>query len=200
MSLDTILDDLGLKEVAATDAMLDLETLGTEPYAPLLSIGACAFSFDEEPIVDVFYQCVDVESCLELGMRASGSTLKWWMAQGDAARSEAFNSESAVSLPLALDAFTDWWDSRPLCLWGNSSRFDCGLLSAAYKVCNKELPWFWVRERDYRTVKNLPGARQVPMQRIGTHHNGLDDAISQAEHLRAIYRALKLNPLADATV
>lgn len=180
----------------ATDAMVDLETLGTHPYAPILSIGACAFTMDESPIDDLFYQAVDLESCIDLGMRPSGPTIMWWMQQADEARIRAFNDPAAVKLPIALDAFTDWLNSRPLSVWGNSARFDCGLLEAAYKVCNKELPWSWWKEGCYRTIKNLPGAKRIPLERFGTHHNALDDAISQAVHLRKLYRALGLDQLA----
>lgn len=186
-------------EAQATDAMVDLETLGKQPYAPLLSIGACAFTLmDDEPITDLFYQAINLESCIELGMRPDGDTIKWWAKQEEAARSRAFNDPEQVSLPLALDAFTDWYNSRPMRVWGNSARFDCGLLEAAYKLCRKEVPWQWWNEGCYRTVKNLPGARSVALQRYGTHHNALDDAISQAVHLRSIYRALKLSPEAAA--
>lgn len=182
-----------------TDLMADLETMGTQPYAPILSIGACAFRLDnDDPITDLFYQAVDLESCLELGMRPSGATIKWWMQQEDAARSRAVHDPEQVALPLALDAFTEWVNSRPLAVWGNSARFDCGLLEAAYKVCHKQVPWEYWKERCYRTVKNLPGANSIALQRIGTHHNALDDAVSQALHLRSIYRALGLNPATAA--
>jgi exodeoxyribonuclease VIII len=180
----------------ATHLMIDLETLGTEPFAPIVSIGACTFYLGEppagtEPIADCFYQVIDVESSLELGMRPSGSTLKWWMQQSDAARA-VFDEPQAVSMPVALDAFTDYVNSRPLQVWGNSARFDCGLLAAAYKACNKELPWQYWNERCYRTVKNLPGANSIAVQRVGTHHNALDDAITQALHLRSVHQALGL--------
>jgi exodeoxyribonuclease VIII len=178
-----------------TEVMLDLETLGTAPYSPVLAIGACAFALDDSPITDVFYQAIDLESCLELGMRPSSSTIKWWMQQEEAARVQAFNDIKQVKLSLALDAFTDWWGSRPMSMWGNSARFDCGLLEAAYRTCGKELPWDWFKERCYRTLKNLPGARSVALQRQGTHHNALDDAVSQAQHLRDIYRALGLSTI-----
>jgi DNA polymerase III epsilon subunit-like protein len=179
-------------------AMVDLETLGTQPFSPILSIGACAFSMDDEPIVDVFYQPIDVESCLELGMRPSGDTIKWWMQQEEGARASAFHDPEQVTLPLALDAFTDWINSRPLIVCGNSTRFDCGLLEAAYKVCRKEVPWQWWKEGCYRAIKNLPAARGIKLERFGTHHNALDDAISQAVHMRKIYRALGLTQVAAA--
>lgn len=175
-----------------THAMVDLETMGTAPYAPLVAIGACAFRLDDgEPIDDVFYQAIKLDSCLELGMRPSGGTIEWWMKQSPEARA-VFDDPDAVTLPMALDAFTDWLQSRPLKLWGNSARFDMGLLEAAYKVCNKVVPWQFWNECCYRTIKNLPAAKAVTLQRVGTYHNALDDAISQALHLRAINQQLQL--------
>jgi exodeoxyribonuclease VIII len=178
--------------------MVDLETLGTQPCSPILAIGACSFSMVEEPIFDTFYQTIDLESCMELGMRPSGDTIKWWVKQDEAARNSAFLDPEQVTLPLALDAFTDWLNSRPLTLCGNSTRFDCGLLEAAYKLCRKEVPWQWWKEGCYRAIKNLPAARHIPLQRFGTHHNALDDAISQAVHMGTIYRALGLDKQAAA--
>lgn len=173
--------------------MVDLETLGTDPYSPILSIGACTFRTDDNAaITDAFYQAVDLESCLQLGLRPSASTIKWWMEQSDTARAAAFNDPQAVKLPLALDAFTDWLNSRPVKLWGNSARFDLGLLEAAYKACGKEVAWRFTKEACYRTIKSLPGAQPVELQRLGTHHNALDDALSQALHLRAISQQLQL--------
>jgi DNA polymerase III epsilon subunit-like protein len=174
-------------------AVVDLETLGTDPYAPILAIGACAFRVDDNvPITDAFYQAVALDSCLQLGLRPSASTIQWWMDQAEGARKAAFNDPQAVTLPLALDAFTDWLNSRPLKLWGNSARFDLGLLEAAYKACGKEVPWHFRDERCYRTIKTLPGARVIELERFGTHHNALDDALSQALHLRAISQQLHL--------
>ncbi len=172
--------------------MLDLETMGTDPYSPVIAIGACRFEMDEGNVADdVFYQAITLESCIEVGLRASASTTLWWMAQSKEAQA-VFTDPSAVALPIALDAFTDFLNSRPDTLWGNSARFDCGLLEACYKACGKVVPWEHWNERCYRTVKNLPSAKQVALERSGTHHNALDDALSQADHLRRIYKALDL--------
>ena len=171
--------------------MLDLETMGTDPYSPVIAIGACRFEMDTDLIEDVFYQVISLESCMEVGLRPSASTTLWWMNQSEAAR-KVFYDETAVKLPIALDAFTDFLNSRPDELWGNSARFDCGLLEACYKACGKEVPWQHWHERCYRTVKNLPGAKDVKLVRQGTYHHALDDAISQAKHLQAIYKKLGL--------
>lgn len=176
----------------ADQAMVDLETMGTDPFCPILSIGACAFRMDTKtPIVDTFYQAITLDSCMDLGLRPKASTMLWWFGREKAAQAVMFD-EKATTLPLALDAFTDWWQSRPMAIWGNSARFDCGILMAAYQVCNKQVPWPFWNERCYRTIKTLPGASEVAMKRIGTHHNALDDALSQAAHLRQIMKHLNL--------
>ena len=177
--------------------MLDLETMGTDPYSPVVAIGACRFEMNNDTEFapeDMFYQPITLESCMELGLKPSASTITWWLAQSREAIDATFAPKDvpAVALPIALDAFTDWLNSRPDTIWGNSAAFDCGLLAAAYKACGKVVPWEFYREACYRTVKNLPGAKEVPMLRVGVHHKALDDAISQANHLRAIFKHLKL--------
>ena len=119
---------------------------------------------------------------MALGLRPSAGTITWWLTDKsvtDEARS-LFVDPHAVQLPLALDAFSDWINSEPVEMWGNSAAFDCGLLAAAYTACGKETPWAFWRERCYRTVKSLPGAEDVKLVRTGTHHNALDDAKYQA--------------------
>ena len=177
-----------------TDCMIDLETLGRRPFCPILSIGAVALRLDNDsPIGDAFYQAVTIDSCLKVGLRIDGNTLAWWMNQSEEARKAAFGDPTAVDLPMALDIFTEWLQSRPLKLWGNSARFDLGILEAAYVACGKEPPWEFRFERCYRTIKNLPAAREIPLPSGGTHHNALDDAVAQALHLRLINQMLQLH-------
>lgn len=191
------------------DAMIDIETLGRRPFCPILAIGACTFRMNGDGVegdpnlpanivVEPFYVAIDLESCMEVGLKADASTIKWWMGSDptnvptDEARQRAFLDPKAVKLVHALDAFTDFLQSRPLKLWGNSARFDLGILESAYIACGKEPPWEFYNERCYRTIKNLKEARDVKLQRYGVHHNALDDAISQALHLRAINDRLHL--------
>ena len=191
---DTIVTPIAVPFIEPNHAMLDLETLGKRPYCALLSIGACAMRLDrDEPITDLFYQPITLESCFEVGLKADASTIQWWMTNEHVtqeARDNAF--QPGLPLPEALDAFTDWLQSRPLQLWGNSARFDLGILEAAYLVCGKEPPWDFRLERCYRTIKNLPGAAGVEFVRVGTYHNAVHDAVSQAIHLRQINMQLQL--------
>lgn len=180
-----------------TDAMVDLETLGKRPYVPILSIGACAMRLDNnEPITDLFFIAIRLDSCLDHGLKVDASTIEWWMTHESItpeARAASFANPNAVTLPAALDAFTDWLQSRPMKLWGNSARFDLGILEAAYTVCSKNPPWQHYDERCYRTIKNLPDAREIKLVRDGTFHHPTADAVCQAMHLREINQKLQLH-------
>ncbi|WP_158683462.1 3'-5' exonuclease [Burkholderia sp. BE12] len=179
-----------------TDAMVDLETLGTEPFCPILSIGACSFDFGPDRVhtcADDFYQAITLDSCLSVGLRIDANKLHWWMEQAPAAQS-VFRDPQAVALPLALDAFTDWWGSRPMRIWGNSARRVMGILAAAYKACGKELPWTSRAERCHGTICSLSGVNGIPVDRFGVHHNARDVAITQALHLRRVCAALRITP------
>jgi DNA polymerase III epsilon subunit-like protein len=165
------------------EIMVDLETMGTDSWSPVIAIGAVRFVAGPMQAMEPFYQAITLESCMKVGLRASADTIKWWMKQKPEAQA-VFEDPNAVELPLALDSFTDWINSRPDNLWGNSAAFDLGLLKDAYKACGKEAPWQFYRERCYRTLKGLPGMDRFKLSRTGTHHNALDDAISQAHHCR----------------
>lgn len=174
------------------EIMVDLETMGTTPYSPVIAIGAVRFEAGPMQAMAPFYQAITLESCLKVGLRIKADTVLWWMKQSAQAK-QVFEDPEAVDLPLALDAFTDWLGSRPDYLWGNSAAFDLGLLADAYRSCGKEVPWAFYRERCYRTLKSLPGMDQFKLQRSGTHHNALDDAISQAHHCRDMLVYMKSN-------
>ncbi len=185
--------DAKLKDIKMIDQiMTDLETMGTEPFSPIIAIGAVRFDMDvNESTFDVFYQSITLESCIELGLKPSASTILWWAKQSKEAQAVLDDSD-AVSLPMALDSFTDWLNSRPDTMWGNPARFGYGLLSAAYRACNKVVPWDHWREACYRTIKNLPKAKEIQIKRTGTYHNALDDAMNQMRHLQQIYQHLNL--------
>jgi DNA polymerase III epsilon subunit-like protein len=172
------------------EVMVDLETMGTDSFSPIIAIGAVRFIAGDTYPMEPFYQPITLESCLSAGLRSKADTILWWMKQSSEAK-QVFEDPRACALPLALDAFTDWLGSRPDYLWGNSAAFDLGLLKDAYKACGKEAPWAFHRERCYRTLKSLPGMDRFKLQRRGTHHNALDDAISQAGHCRDMLIAMK---------
>jgi hypothetical protein len=165
--------------------MLDLETLGTSPGCIILSIGAVFF--DKKGLGHEFYQTIDVQSSIDAGLTMSGGTFKWWMGQQGAARKALF--EDNVQLKGALHAFSDWLAEscyiKTVKVWGNGSDFDNAILAKAYQlVLNQEQPWKFWNNRCYRTVCDVLNDRQRKQE--GVHHHALDDAKSQAQHLRGL--------------
>ncbi len=174
-------------KILLPDCMIDLETLDTESTACILSIGACRFNEDEIDN-DGFYRVIKIQSNIDEGRTISGSTLAWWMTQNDRAKA-IFSDPKAVTLEQALDDLRDWigpqWEAlRP---WGNSARFDLGILADAYG--KQGTPWKFWNEHCFRMLKNLPASKRVPKpENIGAH-NALFDAIAQAQHVQAIWKA-----------
>ena len=162
--------------------MVDIETLGTRPGDCILSIGAVWFTADE--IKSKFYVTIDSNASREAGFKAQRSTVEWWEKQNEVARTAAFRGElSPVS---AFKQFGMWLPAEPV-IWGNGANFDNALLSAGYRILALEQPWKFWNDRCYRTIKNL--FPDVDFHRVGTYHNALDDAESQAQHLLAIVNA-----------
>lgn len=88
---------------------------------------------------------------------------------------------------ISLQAFKDWLPpkSDPL-IWGNGASFDNVILANAYRAASIQQPWAYWNDRCYRTLKKR--YLDIALRRQGTHHNALDDAISQAEHLITIWK------------
>ena len=64
-----------------TQVMIDLESLGTKPGSALVALGAVKFGNGE--ILAEFYERIDVESCVQLGLEMDTSTVMWWLKQAD---------------------------------------------------------------------------------------------------------------------
>ena len=168
------------------DIMLDLETMGTGPNAAIVAIGAVAFDIQSGTIGDRFYRVVDLGTSVAMGGEIDADTVLWWMKQSDDAR--AMFTRDSVPLSLALTSFSFWMCAHGapdnVRVWGNGAAFDNVILSSAYRRSAYMQPWKHYNDRCYRTVKSL--YPDVKLERVGTHHNAVDDAESQARHLIAM--------------
>lgn len=163
--------------------MIDLETMGTSADAPIVTIGACRFDTDGVK-EDTFYRKISLKSALDSGSVLDADTVVWWMGQSDDARQEAVSG--AGDLLDVLGWFSTWIGETEYLegVWGNGAAFDNAIIAQSYRRIGREAPWpFWM-DRCYRTVKAFS---DIPITREGTHHNALDDAITQAKHLIAIW-------------
>jgi hypothetical protein len=163
--------------------MLDLETMSTSSKAAIVAIGAVKFDI-KEGVYDRFYQIVDLNSCMELGLEVGGSTIMWWLNQDNIARYELQNNPR--HLKLVLSDFSNWIGNNKPSVWGNGSDFDNIILTNAYKACDLKLPWYYSHNRCYRTIKNI--FSKIPYEFKGTKHKAIDDAENQALHLIEIFK------------
>lgn len=176
--------------------MVDLETGGTRPGCAVFSIGACFFS-TSAPVWKgpTFYAIVGRDSCKAAGLVEQEDTMTWWGKQ----KSEAADllrqiaHVDAPSLGASLLGLTEFITSvcepDQMQVWGNGADFDNPILAQAFHALGMERPWAPYGGRCYRTLKGMrPGIKMV---RQGTHHNALDDAVSQAEHAVRLLKELK---------
>ncbi len=170
-------------ELTKNNIMVDLETMATHPNAAIVAIGAVRFT---EELKDTFYQVVDLQSCIQAGMDVNGDTVNWWIMQEEEARKAI--TEPGVELTQALTQFASWLGKEAV-VWGNGASFDNAILTNAYYKTGIALPWQYYNNRCYRTVKSFHP--HIKLARIGTLHNALDDAMSQAAHLINIFKSIK---------
>lgn len=178
--------------------MLDIETLGTSPGSVIRTIGAVRF--DDQGVINTFYEKIDVNSCIEAGLKLQWETLQWWMGQSPEALKDII-AKDGVHINVALLRFTDWYTERKILddgsvvvntsseLWGNGATFDNVLIEETYRKTQLPIPWAFNVHRCYRTMRLLHP--NIPFVRKGVHHNAVDDAISQAEHLIKIQKLYK---------
>lgn len=166
--------------MAKNHIMLDLETLSDKPDALVLSIGAV--KFDENGVRDEYYQVIDWSDQNLKPFDISFGTVQWWFRQSPEARAE-FAKKGGVEPLVALQEFAEFVGKNAK-VWGNGSEFDNIILTHMCRAYGMNPPWLFWNNRCYRTIKNL--YKDVKLVRSGQHHNALDDARTQAEHLVAI--------------
>lgn len=174
------------------DVMLDLETLGTAPGSAILSVGAVALDPETGELGPQFHEKVKLASATAAGLTVDADTIVWWMGQSEEARRAVFFDPQTLPLYDVLQMFSNWLsrlDQDEVRVWGNGAAFDNVLLREAYAKLGLPAPWKHWNDRCYRTLKNL--RPDVKLTRLGTHHDALDDAVSQARHACQIFAALR---------
>lgn len=168
--------------------MIDIETLGILPGSAILSIGACTLDMNYK-----FYQTIDPDSCVKVGLTTSIDTMRWWDMQESKVREETFSG--TTPLLNSLLSFNGWVElirdgtlNKELNFWCNGASFDFPILDVAYSKINVKPMWNYFELMDYRTLKNL--YPNVLLKKHKDKHNALADAIAQAEHLKEIFKVL----------
>lgn len=170
--------------------VLDLETLGNGNRAVITQIGAVVFDL-ENGILDKFHVRVSPQSCVDYDMEIDADTVLWWMTQSDEARAEF--SKPSIHISEALNKFNEFCKKnldKDSGVWGNGVSFDNVILGNAYRLTGFPQPWKYWQDRCYRTLKQI--LKCIPADDYGVAHNGLDDAIKEANHLIKIAKTTGL--------
>lgn len=182
------------------NVMLDIETLGKGPQAPILSIAAVLFDLKTGDVGPSFYAVVDLESELDRGAVPDADTIYWWLAQSEAARAAitAEPREMNVDVLKRLGGFvqSECNDLDIVQVWGNGSTFDNTILRSAYQRCGIVPFWCFWNDCDVRTTVKagleigFNPKKEMPF--MGVRHNPLDDAIHQIKYVSAIWQKITL--------
>jgi hypothetical protein len=170
--------------------MLDFETWGTARKSCLRSIGAVSF----DPFSDAidnrgFYANIQDESMLTRGFTKDPDTVSWWSRQAREAQDALLVDQRSIEQ--VLKEFHSWWLSQGAeCVWAQGSNFDPGLWEDVCIALNARIPWKFWNTRDTRTVYDISGISDKSIQRQGTHHNALHDAMHQVKAVQAGIRKL----------
>ena len=170
-----------------TDLMIDIETMGNKSFAAIVSIAAVEFDITTGETGNEFYENVSLDSCLQSGLKVDASTVLWWMQQSEDARTKFV--QSPIHLAEALQKFT-FFCKPNLAVWGNSNRFDLGILENAYSVLSLSIPWKFWNERDVRTLVSFRPEIKDEHVFVGTPHNALDDCHNQIQYCHKIWKSI----------
>lgn len=180
--------------------MIDIETMGVTPDAPICSIGACIFDLHEVgKITSEFETTISLESNELSGRHVQSGTLIWWLKQSKEAQA-ALLSGAQAQLRQALKQFRMWaQDVKPSVqrVWANDPDFDVVILRHAFDACGEMWPWHFSINRSVRTISELAfphkedlDALKGELRKDITHHRAVDDAVMQAKLVQWAYKTL----------
>ncbi|EKG1502043.1 3'-5' exoribonuclease [Escherichia coli] len=178
---------------AGIHLMIDLETMGKNPDAPIISIGAIFFDPQTGDMGPEFSKTIDLDTA---GGVIDRDVIKWWLKQSREAQSAIMTDE--IPLDDALLQLREFIDENSgeffVQVWGNGANFDNVILRRSYERLGIPCPWRYCNDRDVRTIVELGKAidfdarTAIPFE--GERHNALDDARYQAKYVSAIWQKL----------
>ena len=174
--------------VSMIHAMIDLETLSTNPEAVILTVGGVKFdphSFTE-PSQGMYFR-VDVDSQTSMGREVMQLTLDWWATQPKEISEEALGDEDRIDLKYFIKQLNKWSVGVDV-FWCQGPLFDYAILQDFYAQMKVPVPWNYWQIRDSRTVFSLV-PRDPNEKRTGLH-NALEDCYFQAKKVQKIYKQL----------
>lgn len=176
--------------------MNDIETMCFGSNSAIIEIAAVQFDINTGEQIDSFHNRINLQSCIDAGLRVNGETILWWMLQDDESRHRIALQENSYSISEALNNFQYWLNQfgGEQFMWGRSPRFDLGIIYDAYRIVlgYQHPPWNIRKERCVRTYESLRPEvlKEVPVN--SSKHDPIADCLHQISYISKIHNLLKL--------
>jgi hypothetical protein len=169
-------------------AMIDLETLSTNPNAVILTIGGVKFDpyTHTEPSQGLYFK-VDVDSQTAMGRDVMQETMDWWTTQSKEIQEEAMSVENRIPLTEMTKRINKWSVGVDV-FWCQGPLFDYAILQDIYKQLGNPVPWNFWQIRDSRTLFSL--VPRDPNEIRKEAHNALADCYFQAKKVQKVFKQL----------
>lgn len=177
----------------ANDIMIDMETLDTNPYCVILTIGAVLFDPRGNGVLSKLELKPTIEDQIEIYDRTiNEATLIWWSEQNKQALDEAFSEDGRLPFKECMEKLYKFcWNRRAV--WSNGASFDIVIAECSFKQALVEkpnpIPWPLWAIRDTRTLFEIAGVSLKDGGHV-TSHKAVEDAERQAIVVQEGYKKL----------
>lgn len=177
--------------------MIDLEFIGE----CTLSIAAVRFNKTEKDLENAFYRIVDMQSCVDAGLKLDTDTIYWWLAQREEARNEILalvkdkvgkvTGNNRLPLEDVLAEFKAWFrghmkakEAKEQEMWSFGG-IDFTNLERNFKALGVEVPYRYRLQNDCRTIlRRILGIELHERRDKNKHHTSIEDCIPQIDALQ----------------
>ena len=175
------------------DAMIDIETLGTDPDSIILTVGAVKFDpySLHEPYDKVTWK-LDIDAQEALGRQTSDSTLEWWAKQDPEIRERAFSEDGRISIDEFFKEFNRYLTGMKG-IWCQGPQFDMVMIEDLYRQKLHHTSWKYWQVKDSRTLFSL--MEVDPRKAIQVEaHDAAEDAYWQAVCVQKTFKYFSIKP------
>ena len=175
----------------ATHAMIDIETLGTEPDSVVLSVGAVKFNpftLTDPHAKTLWRPEIDAQS--NAGRSVLDDTLQWWAKQPQHIQDEAFDEHGRITLSSFMSDLNKYLVGVDK-IWCQGPQFDMVILEDMFKQFEHHRNWMFWQVMDCRTIFNMMPVdpRKAIQEDL---HNALADCYYQAKCVQQTFKHFRV--------
>lgn len=133
--------------------MIDIETLSKKHNASIISIAAIPFDNEFNISKKIFYQNINLDSCLKQGADIETETLTWWIENNHKLLQQMLTKDT-MDIGIALIKLNEFIDinlHNDFFIWAKGTTFDLSKLKYYYEIFKISCPWHYKFERCIRT-------------------------------------------------